>query len=458
MKRLLSLLLVISSFSALAQNNNSDLAKQFDYYPENYGAKGDIKRAYVNTKANSTTVTASAATWTTSDVGKKIKIAWCGAAAGAAHNDLITTITGVTNANTITVASAPTASNNDAMCYFGTDDTKPMQSCINAAAVANRGRVVLTKMYLIAGPVIDTISVSGVGKVGYHSQLTIPFHSYTNADETRGYLQFDGIIPPGFSDNGPGTYGATRPSMAASGWVSFVTSSDSMASVIASAGPPSTNGFNYAYVGFKNMKVMVPSNGDGVGQGIGGINMGRQVASHIESVIVNVDDNLMYTAMPIYHHFGINLNDIMGDNGTYLNLVHVYGAYKGFCLGEHDYFGAIGAFGCYYPVELKQMNFMVSGNMLTIHWCKRGFLATGQTAINLAMCNLEGGLFSNNRHSGPSWFSTDADGLFDDLGVPQRGTFYCTGRIVLVSTMPLKIGPWFTQTQIVSPGQLSQQN
>jgi hypothetical protein len=103
------------------------------FYPEDYGAVGDVRWAIDGSITSGTaTLTSTLAAFTASDVGKHIMVS----GAGASGLDLISTIIGVAgNVATLNHNAGTTVASAGGF-RFGTDDSTAMQSCIDAALTA----------------------------------------------------------------------------------------------------------------------------------------------------------------------------------------------------------------------------------------------------------------------------------------------------------------------------------
>ena len=138
-----------------------------------YGALGDGKFVVDGAMtASSTTLTSATATFTSGDVGKAIMVKGAGS---LSVTTLVTTITGYTNATTVTLAAPAATTVSGALVMWGTDDTAHIQAAINAAityATAHGSAKVFIpvgagRFYAIAGPLITGGTTLG------NAQLTL---------------------------------------------------------------------------------------------------------------------------------------------------------------------------------------------------------------------------------------------------------------------------------------------
>jgi hypothetical protein len=100
-----------------------------------YGATGSGKMVTdAAVTASGTTLTSASAGFTSASVGMIGVIMGAGALNGSIGTPLAFTITGYTNATTVTISATATTTVSGAVCYFGTDDAAAIQSAITACA------------------------------------------------------------------------------------------------------------------------------------------------------------------------------------------------------------------------------------------------------------------------------------------------------------------------------------
>jgi hypothetical protein len=114
---------------------------------KDFGAKGDCRKLTDGAiTAATATFTSASAGFTAADVSKRIFIQGAGAAAIAGNGGVLgplgqvdTTITGFTNATTVTIGVNATTTVSGATWYYGTDDTAAFNAAITAAAAVPGG-------------------------------------------------------------------------------------------------------------------------------------------------------------------------------------------------------------------------------------------------------------------------------------------------------------------------------
>lgn len=116
------------------------------------------------TTANSTTVTSATAAFAASDVGKQITVT------NAAATALNTTISGFTNATTVTLAASATRTCSGVQVVYGTDDTTAIQNALNFVAITTNP---YTTVYLPEGTYLTQQSASGLGGLIIYGNSTI---------------------------------------------------------------------------------------------------------------------------------------------------------------------------------------------------------------------------------------------------------------------------------------------
>lgn len=100
--------------------------------PEDYGAQRDGRSVTDAAITNATaTLTSATAAFTSADVGKYVKVR--GAGTGGNGGELVTTISAVTNATTVTLAASASATVTGARATLGTDDAAAIESAIGDA-------------------------------------------------------------------------------------------------------------------------------------------------------------------------------------------------------------------------------------------------------------------------------------------------------------------------------------
>lgn len=410
-----------------------------DYAP---GVDLECRQALACTMAaGSNVVTAASGAFETGIVGKKILVSNC----GASGNDLLATVTGRTNDYTITLDTAADASApaHDRVIYWGHDASTYAQTLLNDIKSSRRGIMQVEGMMVLAGGLVGT---SLGDSATYNCQLAIPTQHYTDAK--RGAYHIEGSTSLCYSDNGPGNVGFTRPSMEADGFVSFLTTSTDNAAVIGTGGIGGYP-FNYTNIKIKNIKVLVPTNGTGVGAGIGGINMRYAANCQMEECIANITDNLRYSAYPTYGHIGFEGNDIYTDASNYHKLLNAYAFKSGFRLAsEHVTFDNLQAYGCYDAMQVKEGLFTLVGRQLIMHWGKNGIRIIGGDQLRkLFIVGYEVETVSIDYHPitlAASWALPNTLGLYIDDSVNQRaeGVIYggwCSGNIE-IGTSDAQVG------------------
>lgn len=228
----------------------------WQFYPENYGAKGDGTVFTVNTTAANTTITATSAVFTSTvaDGGKYIMIH---GANGTTSGPLITTISSVTDSTHAVVAAAPSATVSACPAVFGTDDVAAISNCLTAAAnyaTANQyfAEVVFGgKIYVLGtGP---TQTGNGATTPTFNAQIPLP---YPNANGTTRKLI---LALTGAGDNGYCQYWESLiPNVAGTALVSMTTAPSTPSGTFGNqsviGGPSGSAGFTGGYA---NLKVVV---------------------------------------------------------------------------------------------------------------------------------------------------------------------------------------------------------
>ncbi|RYZ63033.1 MAG: hypothetical protein EOO14_00350 [Chitinophagaceae bacterium] len=265
-----------------------------------YGAKGD--GTYKNGAAmtsGSASLTVSSGSFTSADIGKYIEVGGAGAAAGR----LVTTISAVTNANTVTLAATASTTVSGQRVLYGTDNTTAFQAAINAtysaADTAYNGKVFVPKgRYLFtAAPIV----FNGTDSVN-NAQIYLPTNGTFASVNRVGTVEIEGEVAPNmFTD-----YTNRQVGVVESGVILQSTLNDSTSCLFGNAfskiGPScafSNQSLNYTQLHLKNLRFRVNST-----------NGTTYVANRMTAV------NLEFTAMSV-------LQNLVVDNETpsYLNII-----------------------------------------------------------------------------------------------------------------------------------------
>lgn len=405
-----------------------------EYYPQDYAPPGtdlQCRRALGCTMtASSSTVTATPGTFETGIVGKMMKVSF----AGTSGNDLVATVTArASDGGSVTLSSAAASGTTSyvKVVYWGTDATAYIQAAIMAMwSTSRRGRLIFDCLMTAAGPLVGTSLGDGIS---YNGQIAFPGQSYTDA--RRGGYEIVGDTCMQYSDNGPGNVGFTRPSMEAGGVVSFLTTSSPGAAVFTTAGNAYAT-FNYSNVQFRKIKTLVPTNGMGVGAGIGGVNMSNAVNHQIYECIAGVDDSLCFTADPTYNHIGFENNDLYTDAMNEWSKINSYGFRAGFRMSnEHMRATSLQAYGCTDAFQSKEGMFSLYGDSWIMHWGRnviRILVGPNNLARNIIVYGLEVETIPVANHpitGATSWCSVAPSGLYIDDNASRKGNGVIVGGV-----------------------------
>jgi hypothetical protein len=208
MKNILTILLILIVFVGHSQNVHVppeksplflqhdslyiDSAKLFSFgwiSPVFFGVKGDGKVVYDGvTTASSTTFTSATANFSSTDVGKSIRIQ----GAGTSNVDFITNIASVTNSTTVVLAASTPSAVSATTFDYGTDNTSLIQSMMNYIAHIGGGRAQFKRgLYLLFGAL--QTSVNGVNP---NCQIYVPLTNVNVGDSTYRQIQLEGEYDP----------------------------------------------------------------------------------------------------------------------------------------------------------------------------------------------------------------------------------------------------------------------
>jgi len=117
-----------------------------------FGAVGDAVRTWASTSSNSPVVWSTNLT-TSSDIGKVIELFGVGPYTSLTNNqDLVATITNVSNGTNWLITPPPSASSNNVQCTYGSQNAPAFQNCLNACTGTNTVVQVPAGTYLLVPP------------------------------------------------------------------------------------------------------------------------------------------------------------------------------------------------------------------------------------------------------------------------------------------------------------------
>lgn len=157
-------------------------ARPWQFYVDDYGAKGDGVECLVTTTATSPTVTATTSVFTNTGVdgGKNIMI--CGAGGAVPGGPDIDTISAVTSGTVATLTSNVPAggSGSGLACVFSTDDRVAIDNCITAASAYAQAHsytsevIFSDKIYGLGTTMFQSAAGVSGALLTYNTQVRIP--------------------------------------------------------------------------------------------------------------------------------------------------------------------------------------------------------------------------------------------------------------------------------------------
>jgi hypothetical protein len=338
-----------------------------------YGAKGDGVEHYVaSMTSGSPTLTCSDCSFTSGDVGKVVVVD----TAGGSGTPLRTTISGYTNSTTVTLAANAGATVSAKRVVYGTDDTSPIQSAINACAVLGGTVWFPNSLYIINGAL--QTSVAGVNP---NSQLYIPapLNSRTNP---RPAISLEGESEPSWIGNDIVNNVTYYPTKTGCVLLSTINGSGTAASVIGTKAPASAyNNFNYASIKMSNLTILTQINPSGNGPTVGGINMTYATNFNRTNVKVEVDGIIFNEPTPTADVAGIITPMILDETMSFGQHNLVLGYRYGIVHGEHDESTQEQVNACYFGHVFSKNNAATHGNRLESQWCAWDILIPSTTIL-----------------------------------------------------------------------------
>lgn len=172
----------------------------WQFHVKKYGAKGDGKMLTdVGMTSGSKTLTSASASFTSADVGKSIMVNNAGPGGGSNPSGaLITTIATVTNATTIALTAAASATVSAMTAVYGTNDTAAIQTAMAALSASPQFTSLPYYAELLFDPAVYVMSTypvpGGSGTYGF-AQIPLP------VIDTTGTKTKPTVVIRGTSDN-----------------------------------------------------------------------------------------------------------------------------------------------------------------------------------------------------------------------------------------------------------------
>jgi hypothetical protein len=156
----------------------------------NFGAVGDAVRTWASTSSNSPVVWSTNIT-TSSDIGKVIELFGVGPYTSLTNNqDLVATITNVSNGTNWLITPPPSATSNNVQCTYGTQNAPAFQNCLNACTGTNTVIQVPPGAYLLVPP--SVLNTNYVMSTGYDVAYAIT--NYGGGITLAGHFPSDTIL------------------------------------------------------------------------------------------------------------------------------------------------------------------------------------------------------------------------------------------------------------------------
>lgn len=359
------------------------------FTPEQYGATRNgkmIQDATIASAGTPCTVTsATQAQFTAADVGKTVILIPAAGAAGYVS----TSITGVTNATTAQLATAPNTVTNATMIY-GSDDTAAINSAITAAANyavgdpnGNYGEVVFSSgLYLVAG----ALQTSQSGR----AQIPLPNVSGTGQKSTialRGICR-DSSALPYWTQTTPQTSGPT------------IYSTLSMPAYSATLGSPSViGGPTIEQIGssnFSNLLVVIDGLSVAQGQNPGGCSVDLQgvAEANIGTLYCTGSNVPQYATNYGTWNGGVGLRMPQSGNNDNCNIQSYScdGYTYGLIPNAHTNAFRLALLNCQYGMAVEYVN----PNTMSVHYLSTEGCVYHLSCIAAAAGNQKGSLYISN--------------------------------------------------------------
>ena len=315
----------------------------WQFFPEDYGAKGDGRRVIdaATTTGSTSNLTSATAAFTSADVGKVVYAY----GAGAACADLTTTISAYVNSTTVTLTAAPGTAVTSKFALIGTDDTAAINAAVSAAtayAAANDGYA-----EIVMRPVIYVLNGAATigGATAGNALIPLPVISTSAASVTLALKGAWGDSVPHWLQATPEMSGTTLACTNLSG-----TNDATYGPAFVIGGP--WNGYGDSTFNFTNVRITVegirvatPFNGTFGGFGFWGMGQARvRKSSYMPMAIVpsgGAAPHLLPGSISNQWTIGLLMPSVNNNDMSEVDGFTAYGATFGLMVSEHCRFDNI---------------------------------------------------------------------------------------------------------------------
>lgn len=391
------------------------------------GAVADGKEnSTASMTSGSATLTCTTCGFTSGDIGKWIRVY----RAAASSMDMVTTITGFTNATTVTLNTTAGSTVSADTVIYGTDNVPAIQAALDYAnEQGGSARVIIPppgfgRFYVLGG----ALNHSGSD---CNCQINFPIADIGDTTfNNRKNIILDGVVGPNYTPSALFSDTAT-PKMNTT-LVSIIHGSGIRPSVFAAKANSFlyANYINYNLITVKNIALLVERNRAGGGPDIGGFNFYNASSSPMENVVVSWNGPIHGTTQPTNEVAGVIAGQLSSEIYTTLKNVSVFGFKYGIVITESVSMDHVIAHACVNGLTLIHGNYPVVGGYVDAHWCKNSVYVPASTIlgdINPGLVyfnfqNLALEVFQGSGLGAPAWL--DYVHVISDSSSYGRGNIY----------------------------------
>lgn len=393
MKNFLFILFLFLSVGCSAQfgNNNPNI-----FNLKNFKGIGDARQVFDGVTNGTTTITSATANFTSADVNKIIRIP----RGTSSTKAFVGTISSVSNSTTVILNSAAAATTSADTVVLGTDNTNALDSAISACNQAGGGVIFIPAgWYLFGGQLIT--SYYGTNP---NAQIPWPVTSFDSSSGVQNQFTRRRFIIEGEAtglislpvNGGPGAHpaGATILETIIDG----STSGGQPASFFGTKSPDAGNfNLNANEITFDDLIIEVPTNEEGGGPLIGGINAFYSAGTSVENTAIVIDGLGQSSSKPINDVAGLVLNEQGGELVYDVNRVAIAGFKYGLVTADHATIKDAHIYWCNFGRVYSRQFDGSEDQHLNVQWCS--------TLLYLPNTPILGGMLTGASSGGVSKYS-----------------------------------------------------
>lgn len=256
----------------------------------------------------------------------------------------------------------------------GYDAVPAVQAAANAAAAAGGTIYFPNGYYTFSSPLVTSVN-------GTNPNSQIYVKSVWATDTARTHILFEGESMPNYT---PAMLYVDT-SFAPTGVIieSTIDGTGNMPAVFGSAPLPGKP-YNYNYVSFKNLTIVVKANTTTTGPTMSGINAQRAASLQVDNCVIMTNGSLMKDTIPQTETFGIITPAYAGETMTSMRNTMVEGGFKhGYVVGEHNVLDNLNSFGNWYGFTFQTSDHGIDARRLLSQWNKHDVYIPNSTLFGI---------------------------------------------------------------------------